>query len=552
MKRPQLNEMTLEEKIGQLLMLSQEDLLRSENGFRTREEMKEILKKYQYGSMLGQGGILLSKNLFMGKNNNEGNVTALEIKEILEDLKSAVRIPMIFGADCENGCTITDEGTNVSGALAIGAADDERLTYELAKSVAREMKSMGILWRWSPVVDMINRFNGVSFGRTYSDDPEKIIKHAISAVKGTESEGVIATVKHFPGLDPYEIRDGHFTDISMNISYEEWEKTLSKTYKGVIDAGVDSVMVGHISFPAVDDTMLNGKYIPATFSEKIIKGILREKMGFEGVVITDGICMASLTTMCSYEDMLIKLINAGNDVLLGTRVNDAEIVKKAVLEGKIPMARIDESAERVLALKEKAGLFSEKTKEQIDIKSQALITGEIDRKIAEKSITLVRDRQNMLPLKKENIKKVTIVCSSHFSETIKEIEVMKNELELRGANVKIIEEITDMEKTANEADLILFAVYIAPHRPMGMPSLYGKQMETYFRAFSYGKEKSIGVSMGYPYVHFDFMGGADTFLNIYSTNPASLKAFVKALYGEITPTTNSPIDIEPKLRVVYG
>ena len=87
---------------------------------------------------------------------------------------------------------------------------------------------------------------------------------------------------------------------------------------------------------------------------------------------------------------------------------------------------------------------------------------------------------------------------------------------------------------------------------MGMPSLYDEKIETYFRAFTLGKEKSIGVSMGYPYVHFDFMGGADTFLNIYSTNPEALTAFVKSLYGEIPLTAKSPIEIEPKIRCVYG
>lgn len=101
--------------------------------------------------------------------------------------------------------------------------------------------------------------------------------------------------------------------------------------------------------------------------------------------------------------------------------------------------------------------------------------------------------------------------------------------------------------------LLVFSIaYIAPHRPMGMPSLYGKQMETFFNAFSFGKEKSIGVSMGYPYMHIDFMGGADAFFNIYSTNPEALKAFVKVLYGELEPTTESPVDIEPKLRYIFG
>ena len=171
----------------------------------------------------------------------------------------------------------------------------------------------------------------------------------------------------------------------------------------MINEGVDSVMVGHIAFPAVDDTKRNGKYIPATMSKKIVTGLLREKMGFKGVIITDGITMASLTSFCDYEDMLIGLINAGNDILLGVNPYDYEIIEKAVLDGRIPMSRIDESAERVLALKEKIGLFDD-NRQEYKMSEESKKTVEIDRKIAEKSITLLYDNLNILPLKKENIK----------------------------------------------------------------------------------------------------------------------------------------------------
>ena len=137
---------------------------------------------------------------------------------------------------------------------------------------------------------------------------------------------------------------------------------------------------------------------------------------------------------------------------------------------------------------------------------------------------------------------------------MQELEVMKSEFEARGAKVDIIGNIHDKEvvkKLAEDNDLIVYAAYVAPHRPMGMPSLYGDVMETYFNAFTFGKEKSVGVSMGYPYLCHDAMAGANTFLNIYSTNPEAQKAFVKALYGEIEPTTDSPVDLEMKLRYVY-
>lgn len=556
MKRPTLDELTLTEKIGQLLMPNQYTVLQkcevSEEMPRPQEEIDAFMSKYQYGSLWGTGNMML-KNANMAEINIGFKTPAAEYKEWLGKLQKNVRIPMLIGVDCENGTgRMVSDGTDTSAAIAIGAADDEELTFELAAAVAREIKALGANWRWTPILDMHNRFCSGAI-RVYSDNLEKITRLARATIKGTQSEKVASTIKHFPGHDLYEFRDSHIVGTSINMSLDDWRNTQAKPFQAMIDAGVDSVMIGHMAFPAVDDTMRDGRYIPATLSEKIIKGLLREEMGFKGVVITDGITMGALTAYCDYEEMLIGLINAGNDILLGVNPYDYEIVEKAVLDGRIPMERINESAERVLELKEKIGLFDEQ-KEEIDMAEQAKITAAIDKKMAEKSITLVYDKINMLPLKKENIKNVTIVCSSHYSGTMAELEVMKSEFEAHGAKVDIIGNIHDKEvvrKLAEDNDLIVYAAYVAPHRPMGLPSLYGDVMETYFNAFTFGKEKSIGVSMGYPYLCHDAMAGANTFLNIYSTNPEAQKAFVKAIYGEITPTTESPLDLEMKLRYVY-
>ena len=555
MKRPTLSELTLTEKIGQLLMPNQYTVLQKcevdETMARSKEEIADFMSKYQYGSLWGTGNMML-KNANLAEVNIGFKTPAAEYKEWLGELQKNVRIPMLIGVDCENGTgRIFSDGTDTCAAIAIGAADDEELTFELAAAVAREIKASGANWRWTPILDQGNRFcSGI---RVFSDNLDRITRLARATIKGTQSEKVASTIKHFPGHDIYEFRDSHIVGTSINISFDEWWNTQAKAFQAMIDEGVDSVMIGHIAFPAVDDTMRNGKYIPATLSKKIVTDLLREKMGFNGVIITDGITMGALTSYCDYEDMLIGLINAGNDILLGVNPYDYEIVEKAVLDGRIPMSRIDESAERVLALKEKIGLFDEQ-KEEIDMAKQAPITAAIDKRMAEKSITLVYDKINMLPLKKENIKNVTIVCSSHYAGTMAELEVMKAEFEARGAKASIIGNIHDKEvvkKLAEENDLIVYAAYVAPHRPMGMPSLYGDVMETYFNAFTFGKEKSIGVSMGYPYLCHDAMAGANTFLNIYSTNPEAQKAFVKAIYGEIEPTTNSPVDLEMKLRYVY-
>ena len=137
---------------------------------------------------------------------------------------------------------------------------------------------------------------------------------------------------------------------------------------------------------------------------------------------------------------------------------------------------------------------------------------------------------------------------------MEKIQVLKSELEKRGASVKIVEDINnggEAKTLSDTSDLLLYCAFIGPHKPIGLPCLSGNKLKTYFNAFVHGKEKSIGVSMGYPFMHIDFMGGAETFLNIYNPGPQALKALVKVLYGEIEAKGKSPVDIEPKLRYVY-
>lgn len=557
MKKPNVKDLSLREKIGQILMLHQYTLLHKceteANALREKEEVHEIMKKYQYGSIWGSGNID-ARNANMAEETIGQKPKITAYGKWFREISSQVKIPMLLGMDCETGAGgLFPDATLTSSALAIGACNDEELTFQLGAAIARELKAAGCNWRWSPILDLPHRLAGTSVGRSFSDDSETLTRLAIAHMRGMQSEGVAATAKHFPGADPYDTRDTHIVTASLNQSLEEWEKTQAKPFQAMIDAGVLTVMIGHLAFPAVDDRKLNGRYLPATMSDRVINGLLREKMGFCGVVITDAITMGGITAMCPYDEMLVRAINAGNDIILGVNPRDLDTVYEAVIRGDIPEERIDESCERVLALKETLGLFDGKTPE-IDIEAQTAKTREIDKKISERAVTLLCDRNNLIPVDREKIKNVAIIVSSHFRETINQIEVMKRELENRGACVRILEDINDkttVEILAKENDLIIYAGYIAPHRPMGMPSFYGPKMMTFYNAFTYGKEKSIGVSMGYPYLYHDAMNGANTFFNIYSPAPNSMISFVKTVYGEIPINKHSPVDIEPKLRYIY-
>lgn len=567
MKKPTLSELTLEEKVSQLIMVNQYDLFdKNVNGKsvpRSYEEIDEIMEKQQFSGMWYCGNITM-KTVNVAEVAGGKSLTTRESRDFLKRISEKVRIPMLKGIDCESGPGITfSDATITATGYAIGAADDEQLTFELFKNVAREIKAAGGTWRWQPVVDRSGRFHGVTQGRSFSDsDIDLIMKHSVAAIKGMQSVKMPACVKHFPSPDPYEFRDAHFVPTVNLLSYEEWKETQGKIFKNAIDNGVWSVMVGHYGFPAIDDEKLNGQYIPATLSHKIITGLLRKELGFEGVIVTDAITMGALSTMCSEEEKLIRMINAGNDLLLSVDLKAHETLCNAVKDGRISMQRIEESCQRVLDLKEKMGLFDGTFEETAEIEEIVKETREVNRKIAEKSITMVRNKTNLVPVKKENIKKVAITFSSYSDDYFKYLDVMKEEFEKRGAEVVLSnnfnENGTEYEdrynlylKLVEENDLIIHAAHLGPHRPAGMIAFFNEEFRPFEWTFSKGNEKAIGLSMGYPYIGHDVMPDAGTYFNIYCIAPESQKAFVKAIYGEIPIVGKSPVDIEPKRRYVY-
>ena len=371
-------------------------------------------------------------------------------------------------------------------------------------------------------------------------------------MKAAESEGVASHAKHFPGSDPYGIVDGHFSNTCMRLSFEDWMNEQGLVFKKMIDAGVMTIMTTHRAFPAVDDEMINGKYVPTTISKKITTGLLREKLGFKGVIVTDGLIMASFNTYLPRKELMIRAVNAGNDVLLGVTEEDILMIYEAVENGTIPMSRIDESCQRILDLKEKIGMFDDVETPYTDRETAKAMIEDANRRIAEKALTLLYDRNNLIPLKKDNIKSVALVYISHDEKKIENLDAMKEEFESRGAKTDIYVCINNQNKTEIfEHDLIVYAGYLSRHNPMGMPSFYGEQMRSFFYAFSEANERSIGMSMGHPCIHIDAMAGANTFVNAYSCDTLTLRSFVRALYGEIPFVGTSPMDIEPKIRYVY-
>lgn len=560
MKKPLLSELTLSEKIGQMLLPYQytvntdQDPITKKLTPKSRDARNALIRAEKYGSYWAQTG-LANRGIDVTLRSSTKAEAPEEYGAFLQGESDAYWIPALTALDAEEDGIgpLFDQLTTTCCPNAQGAANDEQLSYELAAAVARELRCAGCTWRWAPYVDVANRFTMGVMRRIAPDDVDRNIRLALAQIKGTQSEGVAATAKHFPGGDEHEYRDSHFCATMIRSTKEEWAAEQGRIFQAMIDGGVYSIMITHKSFPAVDNSKINGRFRPSTISKKIITDLLKGEMGFQGVVITDGIVMASLFTLMPYEQLLVELVNAGNDVLLGVPQNGSgKIIEQAVLDGRISEERINDACQRVLDMKEKLGMFEDGYRlVKYTAAETAPITRKINLQIARKAIDLIRDRNQQLPMDATKVKNVAIICSTHADHFVDELDVLVKELENRGIRVHFQRRLTsqaELHNIAEENDLILYAVWIGPHEPMGGMSLYGDECRSYLWAFSEGKEKSIGVSFGYPYVHYDLMENADMFINTYGQSPALMKVLVEAIFGETPFLAQTPIRLEPSLR----
>ena len=232
MKKPLLSDMTLREKINQMIILPQWDLRRKyeikESDYkieRPEKEQEEMLKREQFGSLYAQyGTIVKGRNTDLLDAESDERCKSTEFADMINWEASFLKIPPLVGGDSErNGAgQMHYDLTSIISPLAMGATDDENLVYEMGAAIARELRCTGVNWRWSPVVDITNRFSAIChIGRVFTDmDVEKQSRLGSAMIRGMQSEGVAATAKHFPGNDPYEYRDGHFCTSAINISKE--------------------------------------------------------------------------------------------------------------------------------------------------------------------------------------------------------------------------------------------------------------------------------------------------------------------------------------------
>ncbi|MGP0585786.1 beta-N-acetylhexosaminidase [Paenibacillus timonensis] len=526
---------TLEEKIGQLFICGFHSLVPD-------EQIKTLVQHYHVG-----GVVYFRRNI--------ASVEQLaELSRSLQALpRSRPELPLFVSIDQEGGMVarLDHEGmSRIPGNMALGAADDPSLTEEVARLAAKEMLQLGINFNFAPCVDVNNNpANPVIGVRSFGERPDRVAAQGAAAVRGYQNQGVIATAKHFPGHGDTAV-DSHRGLASVPHGKERLHQVELAPFREAIAAGVDAIMTAHVIFPAFEP---DG--IPATLSRRVLTGLLREELGFGGLIVTDCLEMKAIAEHYGIAEGAVQAIEAGADlVLVSHTLADQraaiERVAEAVRSGRISEARIDRSLERILALKAKRIGSAEQaltaaTAGEGPLTSEAE-SGALLRKAAERSVTLVKGAGS-LPL--ESDRPVLVVWPelrhrTEVDEPAVHPYTLADALRPLHSNVSATvigtqpsdEEITTVMERSHEFDQIVVATYTAEG------GISEGQQSLVRRLQQLPDKRLIIVSTRNPYDLLAFPE-IETYLCLYENRPYSLDAAAKVLVGKAQPQGVLPVSL---------
>lgn len=511
-----LNGLTEDEKIGQLFFPI---------GFSTEKEYLNHLRS------LGIGGLFFRPGV------------AEEVQQTYEYMQRTSKVPLLTAANLEDGGNGSSlEGTAFGNQMAVAATNQTSDAYTLGKIASSEGKAVGVNFGFSPVVDLdLNFRNPITNVRTYGSDVERVIKNAKEYIQAFHDNGIMTSIKHFPG-DGVDERDQHLLTSINSLSVDNWKKTFGKVYQELIDFGSKAVMVGHIAFPAY-----SGDEMPATLSPQLLQDLLRNELGFNGLTITDATPMVGFCSAMKRSEAVPYTIQAGCDMLLFNRVleEDIQYMKDGLSKGILTKERLDEAVTRILATKASLGLhqtinhgtakFEDFREEQLDL--------------ADRSITLVKDTQNMLPLSVEKHKRVLLQLLGSFDSNERVLEKVKAELEKRDFEITVYEpeinffDLGTVTSFSNNYDAVL---YVANIQNASNQTVTRVHWHTLFGLGNnlpwFTKEvPTMLLSFGNPYHLYD-LPMVDTVINAYCNYDHFIEMAIKKVTGESSFKGVSPVN----------
>ena len=473
------------------------------------------------------------------------NMSREKIAMYTEMANRYTRIPVMIATDVEMG-----PGENMTGlpvvtnAMAWGACDDPALIEEAAHLTAKICRLHGIHWTLSPVTDLnVNANNPLVNIRSASDSPRHMVKIMGAYLRGVQKNGYMAaTLKHFPG-DGVDDRNQHFCTVVNSLSMEEWRETFGYVYRELIRGGAASVMCAHIALPAYAGEGDRLGAVPAILSKPLMTGLLKGELGFDGCIVSDAMSMVGSAARAGLDELALRFINAGGDIVLFNEPEDFDLLLDALRRGILPRERLLDAVGKVLQLKRQARVFESEAAiaDEIGETQQALIEKleAVSQKIADKSIKFVRNYQDLLPLS-------PVGGARFLSLEIKDnpdvdSAAISAELIARGYRVDVSYGMGHrrLNEILEQYDYILINYFFTGAHG-GTMRVGWEHMPTFWRGYVLKHPRVIFTSFGDPYKLYDFPF-LKTYINAFSYTPASQRAFVKTLLGEISMQAKNPI-----------
>jgi len=553
-----LHKMSVEEKVGQLFMIwCRAGFLNTENPEYLK--LREAMEKYHVGSFAMtvhvDGPVLLRSEPY-------------EAAELLNRLQRHSRLPLIFAADFERGVAMRLLGTTVfPHAMAFGAVGKDEDTETFARITAEEARAIGIHWNFFPDADVnSNPANPIINTRSFGEDPKQVGDLVAAYIRGAHSAGMLVTAKHFPGHGD-TATDSHLGVASVGGDRARLDSIELPPFRQAIDAGVDSVMVAHVTVPALDS---DPNHV-ATISPTIVSDLLEKQLGFKGIIVTDALDMAGLTHLFAGNigRAAVEAFKAGNDMLLipaDLPASYAAMVQ-AVRSGEISRDRLDHSVLKILKTKAALGLNEARL---VDVGSLSTLVGKPEnlafgQQVADAAVTLVRDNGKVLPLKSKGTARAALpyttveqvhneVVAVLFSDDLRTESGRAFGRELRAripdAHTIALDPRTaagmsdEVLKAVDQAQTVIAAVYLVPvagkvGNSVAMADASGALLQ---QLLDRAAAKTAVVAMGNPYLATDFPK-IENYMCTFSNATVSEVSAVKALFGEIPIHGHLPVSI---------
>lgn len=473
---------------------------------------------------------------------------------LMRQLGDAASVPMLVSADLEGSRMSLPFGTEVPNPLGLAAVDDVEATSAISTIMASEARAVGLNWSFTPVIDINKAWQSAIVGtRSYGSDVEKIKRHALAQIAAFQQKGVAATVKHWPG-EGYDDRDQHLVTTVNPLTLDEWEKTFGALYRAAIEAGVMSVMSAHIAFPAfvreLDPDAGAEAFRPATLSPVLNQTLLREKLGFNGLIVSDATPMAGFGDWGPREQTIPQAVIAGCDVILFSDDPNADLMYlvKAVADGRLTQERVDEAVTRVLGLKAALGLHkADYGVPDLDQARTILRSGhsiETAKSVTARVPTLVKDVQNLLPLSPARHRRI-LVFSTGAVQPFAPVPLPLSLPDLlREQGFEISEYEPGMAVDPKDFDLVLYL--LAEETLLTRQRIFLNWRELTGSVFGAMKRywhdiPTLMVSLGFPYYLHD-APRVPTYVNAYGSNEDMQAAVVEALMGRSPFSGTSPVD----------